>query len=50
MTIVKYTFNLIIGGHLSMEIQFGGDLYFCSFLFFDKIVTNGWILELKVSI
>ena len=30
-----------------MEIQFGGDLYFCSSLFFDKKVTNGWILELR---
>ena len=29
-----------------MEIQFGGDLYFCSSLFFDKKVTNGWVLEL----
>ena len=23
------------------------DLYFCSSLFFDKKVTNGWILELR---
>ena len=37
--------------HVSIEMQLGGvSIYFYFSLFCDKIITNGWILKIKVSI
>ena len=42
--------EIYYGNHIRIEIQLGGgSLYFYFSLFCDKIITNRWILKVKVS-